>query len=559
MTMSLDLTRRDALVGAAALGLSLSGGQVFAAEATQAQGTVFEDKDGSGKPGPANPGVADVLVSNGLDVVRTDAQGRWSLGVAAGESIFVIKPTGFMTPVDPETNLPRYAHIHAPEGTPDQERYRFAGVAPTGPLPTSIDFPLTRQDEAKRFNAILFTDPQPESLAEVAFVRDDVVSRTTGIDAAFGITHGDIMFDDLSYYGRYNKIIGTIGLPWYNCPGNHDINYEAADNGLSRETYKQVFGSRYAAFQYAGVTFFLLDNVDYLGTDAAKPTGAGKYRGRFGERQLAFVRNVLAHVPKDALVVFSFHIPLKTLQGSEPGTANTDNKAFFEAISSHPRTVSFSGHTHTNEHWYFGATDGYAAGEHHHHVMSAVSGSWWSGPIDERGIPVAVQSDGAPNGFKLLSIDGDRFTVTLMPAHERAGGHMRIMLDTQVHAGSHEVIKEYAVGALLRGPVERAALGAARLVVNLFDGGPKSAVDVAFGKGGFAPMKKVERKDPFVVELYARNQATTKPWVKPANASHLWELPLPRNLPAGTHRVTVRATDEYGRTAVDSMVLEVLG
>ncbi|WP_407048438.1 calcineurin-like phosphoesterase C-terminal domain-containing protein [Methyloraptor flagellatus] len=96
-------------------------------------------------------------------------------------------------------------------------------------------------------------------------------------------------------------------------------------------------------------------------------------------------------------------------------------------------------------------------------------------------------------------------------------------------------------------------------MVNLFDGGPKSAIEVAFGKGGFAPMKKVERKDPFVVELYARNEATKKPWVKPANASHLWELPLPRNLPAGTHRVTVRATDEYGRTAVDSMVLEVLG
>ncbi len=114
---------------------------------------------------------------------------------------------------------------------------------------------------------MLFTDPQPESLNEVGYIRDDVVSVVDGSQAAFGITHGDIMFDDLSYYPRYNRIVGTIGLPWFNCRGNHDMNLEAPDNTHAAETFKRVFGARWLAFQYGSATFILLDNVDYLGTD----------------------------------------------------------------------------------------------------------------------------------------------------------------------------------------------------------------------------------------------------------------------------------------------------
>jgi hypothetical protein len=63
------------------------------------------------------------------------------------------------------------------------------------------------------------------------------VGGLTGIEAAFGITAGDIMFDDLSLYGRYNRIIGQIGLPWWNVDGNHDLNFESPSARYCRETY----------------------------------------------------------------------------------------------------------------------------------------------------------------------------------------------------------------------------------------------------------------------------------------------------------------------------------
>ena len=186
----LGLTRRQVVGGAAALATLAATGAGQAAttapaprlfEAT-AQGVVFEDADGTGKRGAASKGIAGVMVSNGRDVVLTDAEGRWRLPVVPGKSLFAIKPSGWALPIDPATGLPRFAFVYAPTGTPHNLLLRFKGIAPSGMLPDSIDFPLRRQTESGRFDAVLFTDPQPESLAEVGFIRDDVVAQVVGTE-----------------------------------------------------------------------------------------------------------------------------------------------------------------------------------------------------------------------------------------------------------------------------------------------------------------------------------------------------------------------------------------
>lgn len=523
------IRRRDAMAGAALVG-ALSALPAVAQSAVEARGRVIEEGTNNGLPG--------VMVSNGRTIVKSDPDGNWALPVRDGDSVFVIKPTGYMTPVDAD-GLPRFAVVHQPDGSPDGMRYH--GVAPTGSLPASIDFPLRRQDEPARFDVLVFTDPQPESEMELGFVRDDVVAAASGIRAAFGITTGDVMFDDLTLYPRSNRIVGALGLPWYNLPGNHDMNYEAADDGASKETFKRVFGARHYAWQYGGTIFVAFDNVEYLGNE--------KYRGRIGPAQLGFLRAVLAEVPREQLVVLCMHIPLRTLAGDAPNFAAIDWQDLVDALHGRPNTLSLSGHTHTNEHHYLGDA------KHHHHVLSAVSGSWWSGPFDVRGIPVALAADGAPNGCHVLSIDGNQATMQLIPAHYPARGQMRIMVETQNHASAPEVLRTYRVGALLGGPIPREATDAANLLVNLFDGGPRSTVSFSVAGGGHA-MERVARLDPFVQEVYARNADTKKPWVKPEPSSHIWQARLPA-LPAGTHRIAVTAHDEYGRAHEASLLLEV--
>ena len=402
------LPRRAVLVGATVAGLGAAGGAAAEPGPAMARGKVYE------QAGAGRLGLPGVLVSNGADVVATGADGSWTLPVADGDSVFVIKPTGWTTPVDPETQLARFAYLHNPGGTPAALHTRFAGVAPTGPLPASIDFALRRQDEPTRFDALLLTDPQPESLTELGYVRDDVVAQLGEVPAAFAIAHGDLMFDDLAFYERYNRMMGTAGIPWHACPGNHDMNYEAPDDALSRETWKRVFGARHYAFQYGGATFILLDNVEYLGTDPARPLGAGHYRGRIGPRQLAFVRNVLAHVPRDGLVVLSHHIPLYTLLASEPANANTDTPDLLAAIATHPHCISFSGHTHTNEHWYLGA-DGKPVEAAHAQPGSGQPGSLEAGSL-EAGRPVAARGTTTTCSRRQAAAGGaDRTTCAAFP------------------------------------------------------------------------------------------------------------------------------------------------
>ena len=171
------VTRRDVLIGAAG-GLALAaieprGPRRKKRKRREVSGQVFEDRDGSGMASPANPGLAGVLVSNGREVAVTGADGRYTLPLPEEATIFVVKPEGFMPPVEPLTNLPRFYRHHQPKGSPAELNLTFEGLAPTGPMPASVDFALRRQDEPKAFDVVLITDPQPETEAEVDFVRED--------------------------------------------------------------------------------------------------------------------------------------------------------------------------------------------------------------------------------------------------------------------------------------------------------------------------------------------------------------------------------------------------
>ena len=556
-----DITRREALIGAASsLAYAAIGPEGAFAQGETVSGVVFEDRDGTGAASAGNPGLAGVLVSNGRDVVVTDADGRYSLPLPDEATIFLVKPPGFMPPVDPATNLPRFYRHHQPSGTPASLNLAFAGIAPTGPMPASLDFPLKRQEEPSAFEVVMIADPQPETEAEVDFIREDLMQALSGVDAKFGLTAGDIMFDDLSLYPRLNAIVGAIGLPWWNIGGNHDLNFEAPSRRYSRETYKRFFGPPYYAFFYGRTLFLMLDDVDYLGRDPAKPGGSGKYEGRLDEAQLDFIRAVLARTPPDTLVVAVMHIPIRTYLGSEPYQNLSNRDALFRLLEGRKHCVSFAGHTHTTEHHYFGAADGWNGDEpHHHHVLTALSGSWWSGPFDHRGVASADSRDGTPNGFHILSVDGDRYSTRFVPAKEPNGRQMRLSIESRFHGISKEADRDFRQVQLLGSPVARAALHASTLTANVFDGGDKTEATMTIGDRPLIAMTRQSRPNPFVEEVFARNEATRKHWVKAENSSHIWTARLPADLAPGAYAVTVAAVDEYGKTLSGRLTLEVTG
>ena len=63
--------------------------------------------------------------------------------------------------------------------------------------------------------------------------------------------------------------------------------------------------------------------------------------------------------------------------------------------------------------------------------------------------------------------------------------------------------------------------------------------------------------DPFVEEVFARNEATKKPWVKGRAVVAYLGGAASRRPRAGTHCIAVRAIDEYDREHHDHLIVEV--
>ena len=528
------------------------------AKAATANGRVYVDQNSNQLRDPGEPGVPNVLISDGVRFAKTDKAGDYSLDIADEAIIFVVKPSGYKTPVS-KTNLPLFYYIHQPNGSPAGLRY--GGIAPTGPLPEQIDFPLIPQDEPSVFEAILFADTQPQSEVELDYIRTDVVTELIGSDAAFGMTMGDIAFDDLSLLPRLNAIIAQIGIPWYNVPGNHELNLLAENDRYSLETFKSIYGPPYYSFNVGGAHFVVLDNIEYKGngeSDPADVRGSGGYIANFGRAQLDWLKADLKNVADEALVFVTMHSPLATAISDGPGVTTQDRRELFKLLSGRKNLYSVAGHTHTTEHVYFGKDEGFRGpGEFHHHILAAVSGSWWSGPFDDRGVPTTWQRDGTPNGYHVLSVDGAKASVRFKAASDTADFQMNIMFDVH-HSGLRaDGMRDFRHGELLDGKMNIEQVGAAQVLVNLFDGGPKSQVSFRINNGDAYPMALVNRADPYVNELFTRNPTSKKSWVNATPSTHLFGADLPDDTPQGIHTLSVEAIDEFGTIHHGHAILEI--
>ena len=54
-------------------------------------------------------------------------------------------------------------------------------------------------------------------------MRQVLLNATRGSNAAFAISHGDVMADDLTLFPEYLQILRETGIRWHHCPGNHDM------------------------------------------------------------------------------------------------------------------------------------------------------------------------------------------------------------------------------------------------------------------------------------------------------------------------------------------------
>jgi len=537
------IPRRRFLGGLAAGGAALTMPNLWlkadTAGGSRARGRVFHDRDGDGRMGPDDPGLAGIAVSNGLDITLTDERGQWELPLLDTATDFhVIPGRGWTVPVSADQRR-RFHYLHQPAGSP---KSRFPGLEPTGPLPESIDFPLLEQEQADRFRVLVCGDPQPRNHREVGFLARSVPGPLAEEDAAFAVALGDISFDDLALFGDISGALGASGLPWHYVIGNHDLNFDAPDRFLARQTYRRHFGPTAYAFNHGAAHFVVLDNIDWLGAHPDHPGSTGRYRGLIDDRQLEFLKNDLAHVPEDTLVVLFLHIPLfDEIWGGERNVTS-NRRALSEVLADRRHTLSFAAHTHTVRHQFLGKEQDWQSDVPHHHIVAgALCGSWFRGAPGPDGIPHATMTDGTPRGYLPLDIDGNTYRIPgYRPFNSSGSGQMHVHLPEAVAS---------------------AATAQTAFHVNAYNTCERSTVRARIGAGGaWLALDKVAETDPAYRQLHERDANLEKPWFNlpgPIACSHLWAGTLPANLPPGTHPIEIEATDGFGGTHRNVVALRV--
>lgn len=498
-----------------------------AAAQQTAKGYVYLDANGDGKKDGKEKGIASVPVSNGREVVTTDDKGRYELPVSDDAIIFVIKPADYAVPVNAD-NQPQYYYIHKPNGSP---AFKYAGSAPTGPLPASVDFALVPKTEPRNFKALIFGDPQIYNDRELGYFEKGIVAEVLGVkDVAFGLSLGDLAGEDLSYHKPYIKAVGKVGIPWYNVEGNHDMNLDAPTDSLADETFEANFGPGTYSYNYGNTHFIILDDNLY-------PDPRGRKRGLwagFTEKQLAFIKNDLRLVDTSKLVVLAFHCSMYIM--NENSFRKDDRQKLFDLLQQYPHVLALSAHSHNQRQHFYRGEDGWdGVNAFHEFNVGATCGNWYSGRVNAQGIMESVMSDGTPRGYVYLNVSGNRYTtdykVAGKPADYQIGLYHRKVLSTIWWDGGGFV---YA---------------------NFFMGYKGCKLECRIDNGEWKRMMYTEEPDPaFVSELYKWDDSDSlfhgrRPTTF-ANSLHLWKSPLPENVGVGKHQIEVRATDPFGRVFV---------
>jgi hypothetical protein len=468
--------------------LSACGPSVRAGKAAPAPVRVSGIVRGSGR------GLAKVAVSDGLSTVETAADGTFSLvTTSARNRVCVSVPSGYRIPVQ-RTGTARH----------------FALLAPDRHGEASVLFDLERLTQSDQRHAVLVLgDTQTEDRDETGWLHERTVPdlletrRTLGDQETFGIAVGDIMYDHLSLYPDYEAAVERVGVPFFQVVGNHDLDQTASSDEGSTRTFERHFGPRYYSFDRGAVHYVVLDDVFWQGSD---------YIGCLDADQLTWLAGDLARIERGRTVIVALHIPtlgsFNIRNGSstpDPALALTNRDVLYRLLEPF-RVHILAGHIHESEHLFEGGR--------HEHVVGAVCGAWWSGPIC---------ADGTPCGYAVYEIDGDD-----VRWRQKGTG-----------LGADQQIRVYPRGAEPTMPTA--------FVANIWDWDP--AWKIVWYENGERKGMPIARRgtDALSVELH---QGDDKPrrrtWVEPYPIDHRFLVPAS----AGARNVTIEATDRFGRVYV---------
>jgi hypothetical protein len=444
--------------------------------ACEAPAGIFEPgrKKVKGRVLSNSKGIKDVVVSDGYTVIITDARGKYEIELhPAATNIFISTPSGYA--FKNENGISRHY-------------YSLSNINRK-----HADFELIRLDkDDTEHQFIIWADPQVKNKKDVEKMMTHSVPDVQKLVAAagsgallHGITVGDIVWDELQLFSDYNIAVEKMGIPFFQCLGNHDMDYNKGGDESSDQTFQQMYGPTHYSFNRGKVHYVVMDDVRYLGKDR-------EYDGYISQNQLDWLQKDLSFVPKDQLIVLCVHIPVHN------GIKN--NEALY-ALLEDRKVHIMSGHTH-----YHRNVIKENIFEHNH---GTVCGAWWTG---------SICGDGTPCGYGVYKVNGTELSWHYQSTGESADHQMKIFIDD--------------------------ANDQKQAQVNIWNHDPEWKTEYWIDGSNKGSLEQVEAFDPLAYStLLGPDLPKPRGFAEPRKTEHMFRAMVP----ATTKEIKVIATDRFGK------------
>ena len=269
----------------------------------QFKGTVSVDTNQSGIVDKGDKPLAGVMVTDGLNVVKTDKKGRFSLpGFEKTRFISITTPTGFET---------QQFYLSTKENR------------------KSYDFILTESERTKprKHSFVQITDT--EVTGGMGRWVTDLQQYIHNEKPAFLIHTGDICYEP--GLTIHNQVVNaqTMDCPVYYCIGNHDL----VKGNYGEELYESLYGPTWYSFD--------IGNVHYVVT----PIDHGDNPTNYTQKDVYnWLKNDLALIKKDQALIL-FNHDLFTPNDSFVFKADDDHLLDFRSFNT---KAQIYGHMHYN-------------------------------------------------------------------------------------------------------------------------------------------------------------------------------------------------------------------
>ena len=500
--------------------------------------------DGStvyGKVSCEGTGLAGVVVSDGIEVVKTDSKGVYQLKSKKYHGyVFVSTPSGY----EPLTNgiLPKF-HATLKANAATAER---------------VDFQLKKADGQENHRMLLLgdihlakrTDDQKQ-FAE--FVKDvnATVSATSG--KVYALTLGDMTWDlywivnNYSYKEYLADASAIKGLTVYHTIGNHDHSMYYMGDFDTVKDFKDNIGPTYYSFNVGKVHYVVLDDVECTNKTATTDEKGNacytrEYNGRVVADELAWLKKDLASVPNGTPLVVTMHIPLFNAKGS---ATLKDASALENVLKAYPQVHLVTAHTHTVYN-----TDRLSDLHVYEHNAGSICGTWWWSAKETPGVHIG--QDGSPGGYTVMDVTGTDFKWQYK-ATGKGTDYQFVTYDrNQIHLTGDKYVPNSNGTYKFDPSIWGSASSANEVYVNVWNWDPSWTVEVTENGTPLTVSRLVSgEKDPLHLIAYTakRINKNSKPTFETDKNYHLFKVTA--SGPSTT--LDIKVTDRFGNVYTETM------